>query len=125
MMARAGRLHGLRAVGLAAALALLLAAGQHVRNQADETRHATASHGIVQALLKADTPQVPGIVKDLGGYRPWADPELKRVVAGGAADPRAMLHASLALLPVDWGQVAFWRLGCWTPRPPSPSSATP
>jgi serine/threonine protein kinase len=107
MMARAGRLHGLRALGLAAALGLLLAAGQHLRNQVEERNQATAAHGLVQALLKADTPQVPGIVKGLADYRRWADPELKRAVADPASDPRARLHASLALLPVDPGQVAF------------------
>ena len=68
---------------------------------------ATAADGLVQALLKADTSQVPGIVQGLGNYRRWADPELRRTVADGAADPRAKLHASLALLPVDRGQVAF------------------
>ena len=107
MMARAGRFHGLRAVGLAAAAALLLAAGLYVRNQVEETKRATAAAGLVQALLKADTSQVPGIVQGLGDYRRWADPELRRTVADGAADPRAKLHASLALLPVDQGQVAF------------------
>ena len=107
MIARAGRFHGLRAVGLAAAAALLLAAGLYVRNQFEETKRTTAADGFVQALLKADTSQVPGIVQGLGHYRRWADPELRRTVADGAADPRAKLHASLALLPVDQGQVAF------------------
>jgi serine/threonine protein kinase/tetratricopeptide (TPR) repeat protein len=107
MMTRAGRVHGLRALRLAAAAVVLVAFGLVLRNRFEERNRATAAAGLVQQLLKADTPQVPGILKGLGAYRRWVDPELKRAVADGTGEPRAKLHASLALLPVDRGQVAY------------------
>jgi serine/threonine protein kinase/formylglycine-generating enzyme required for sulfatase activity len=106
MMARAGRFHALRALRLAVATGLLLAGGLFVRNQIEEKNRQTAAAGLVQQLLKADTTQVPGIIEVLDDFRPWAEPDLKRVVAD-TSDRRAKLHASLALLPVDSQQVGY------------------
>ena len=107
MMARAGRIHGLRAFGLACVAALTMAVGLSVRNQYDESNRKTTASGLVQQLLSADTRQVPGIIKGLGPYRRWTDPELKQAMSDASSDPRGRLHASLALLPVDGDQVAF------------------
>ena len=93
--------------GLAVTAGLLMAGGLYLRNRVDEKNRATAAAGLVQQLIKADTPQVPAIVKELGNYRRWVDPELKQVVGDAASDPRARLHASLGLLAVDKGQVPY------------------
>jgi serine/threonine protein kinase/formylglycine-generating enzyme required for sulfatase activity/tetratricopeptide (TPR) repeat protein len=107
MMRRAGRVHGLRALGLAAAAAVIIALGLSIRNQYEEANRATVAAGLVKQLLKADTAEVPEIVRNLRAYRRWSDPELKRAVADGSADPRTMLHARLALLPVDATQIPY------------------
>ena len=78
-----------------------------VRNQYDESNRRTTAAGLVQQLLSADTRQVPGIIKGLGHYRRWTDPELKQAMSDASCRPAHRLHASLALLPVDGGQVAF------------------
>jgi ECF sigma factor len=67
---------------------------------------ATAASGLVQQLFKVDTPQIPGIVQAIAGYRRWTDPELREAVAA-AVDPKIKLHASRALLPVDPSQVSY------------------
>ncbi len=60
-------------------------------------------------LLESTTADVPGIVKDMAGYRRWIDPLLKDAYAQAETenDPRKHLHASLALLPVDAGQAEY------------------
>ena len=60
-------------------------------------------------LLEANTTEVPGIVKDMAPYRRWVDPLLHEAYAQAEKenDPRKQLHASLALLPVDSGQVDY------------------
>jgi formylglycine-generating enzyme required for sulfatase activity len=60
-------------------------------------------------LLEATTPEVPGIVRDMAPYRRWLDGPLREVYAEAEAnhDSRRQLHASLALLPVDEGQVDY------------------
>jgi len=58
---------------------------------------------LVESLQKVGTSDVPAIVKQLSGYRRWADPQLVRAVQ--SSDDREHLHASLALLPVDTSQV--------------------
>ena len=52
---------------------------------------------------------MPGIVKDMAPYRRWVDPLLHEAYAQAEKDndPRKQLHASLALLPVDSGQVEY------------------
>src|SRR5262249_26078094 len=63
-------------------------------------------------LLEATTEKVPGIVDDMKAYRRWLDPSLPEAYAleeakGDDGDKRRQLHASLALLPVDPGQVDY------------------
>jgi hypothetical protein len=59
----------------------------------------------MDSLQKVSTADVPAIVKQLSGFRRWADPQLERVVQ--SIDDREHLHASLALLPVDATQVDY------------------
>jgi serine/threonine protein kinase/formylglycine-generating enzyme required for sulfatase activity len=107
MMKRAGRLHGLRALGVASVAAMLLAVGLFIRNRVIEANRSTVAHGLVQQLLKADTGQAPENIRALASYRPLADPELKKAVQDAPADSRDKLHASLALLPGDPAQVEY------------------
>ncbi len=105
MMRRAGRVQGLRAIALATA-AVLGAVGLNVWNRVAEANQAQAASSLVLQLLTADTAQVPGFIRAIGNYRRWTDPELRRVLEESSADPKAKLHARLALLPVDPTQVA-------------------
>ena len=60
-------------------------------------------------LLDANTTDVPAIVQDMAPYRRWVDPLLREAYQEAEAnhDRRKQLHASLALLPVDPGQVDY------------------
>jgi eukaryotic-like serine/threonine-protein kinase len=62
---------------------------------------------LVRSLLKAETAQVPAIIGELADYRQWADPLLGEENDKAAASSRPKLHVSLALLPVNAGQVAY------------------
>ncbi len=98
MMKRAGRVHGLRALGLVTLVSLITWGGI----EGYGTLRASA---LVESLQKVGTPDVPAIVNQLSGYRRWADRRLAR--AAQSTDEREHLHASLALLPVDASQVDF------------------
>ena len=100
MMKRAGRVHGLRGLGLAVLIALVSWAGM-------EGYGRLRASALVESLQRVGTPDVPAIVKQLSGYRRWADPQLVRVAQGTDAQSREHLHASLALLPVDASQVDY------------------
>ena len=107
MMKRAGRLHGMRTLGLVGAAALLTAVGLNVRARVIEANQETFASGLVKQLIKADITAVPGIVKSLTDYRRWADPELRQIVAGPAENSTERLRASIALLPVEPGQADY------------------
>jgi formylglycine-generating enzyme required for sulfatase activity len=102
MMRQAGRYHAVRAL-LFAGCFLLLGFGLWEgwgRQKASILR---------DRLLEAATPDVPGIVKEMVPYRRWLNPLLADAYTQAKAnnDPRKQLHASLALLPVDAGQVEY------------------
>ena len=67
------------------------------------------SQGLVERLLDAHSADVPTIVKEISGYRRWANPML--LAANNKAeqekDERKQLHTSLALLPVDKGHISY------------------
>ena len=98
MMKRAGRVHGLRTLGLVALVSLITWGGI----EGYGTLRASA---LVESLEKVGTPEVPAIVEQLSGYRRWADRRLARALQ--STDEREHLHASLALLPVDASQVDY------------------
>ena len=106
MMRRAGRVHGLRGLGLAVLIALVSWGGM-------EGYGRLRASALVESLQSCVTSDVPAIVKELSGYRRWADPQLVRVAQELAraqetdAQRREHLHASLALLPVDPSQVDY------------------
>ena len=100
MMKRAGRVHGLRALGLVMLVSLITWGGI-------EGYGRLRASALVESLQRVGTPDVPAIVKQLSGYRRWADPQLVRVVQSTDDQSREHLHASLALLPVDATQVDY------------------
>jgi serine/threonine protein kinase/formylglycine-generating enzyme required for sulfatase activity len=98
MMRRAGRHLAARAALLAAALLLLVGAGREVFGR-------MRARDLQNRLLEATTEDVPALVREMGPYRGWLDGPLRQAYATG--DPRKRLHASLALLPSDDGQVNY------------------
>jgi len=107
MMGKAGRYHAVRGAVMAVLLAVATFTGLVIREKVDEQRKATQAAGLVQSLLNADTAQVPAIVGEMKEYRQWADPLLREESDKAEAKSRQKLHVSLALLPVDPGQVDY------------------
>ena len=64
---------------------------------------------LVEAIVLAETKNVPQQVEKLEGLRlrTWANTLLDGVIANSGENSKERLHASLALLPVDAGQVNY------------------
>ncbi len=107
MMRKAGRYHALRGAAVAVLLAVAMFAGLLIRDQVEQRRKTTHAAGLVRAVLNADTLQTRAIIDEMAGYRKWTDPLLREEYDKAAAASRPKLHASLALLPVDAGQVDY------------------
>src|SRR5271165_3144808 len=100
MMRRAGRVHGLRTLALAALIALITWGGI-------EGYSALRARALVDSLKTASTAEVPDIVKNLSGYYRWARRPLSDLLSSTKEQSSPHLHTSLALLPVDPGQVEY------------------
>jgi formylglycine-generating enzyme required for sulfatase activity len=100
MLRAATRLHLLQA-GVVVLLVALL--GWGIREWTASQRAAT----LVRNLPSAHIVDLQKIVQELGAYRRWADPLLVQLAKGSPPDSKGRLHASLALLPVDPGQVDY------------------
>jgi hypothetical protein len=102
MMRKARWFHAGRGLLLVACLALLTWAGWEGFGRLN-------AHALCRRLLDADTKEVPAVVADMRPYRRWLNPLLREAYAEAAAkqDSRRQLHASLALLSVDDGQVEY------------------
>jgi formylglycine-generating enzyme required for sulfatase activity len=100
MLKRAGRIHGLRALSLAALITL----GTLIGREGYGYMRASA---LVESLRTASTTDVPSIVERLPDYRSLANPHLYRMLRDSEPTSKAHLHASLALLPVDPSQVDY------------------
>jgi len=98
-------LHGLRGAFLAGGIAAVVLLGLYLGRQVTEHHEATHAAGLVRSVLDADLAQVPSLITEIDRYRRWADPLLREAEA--QAEPRQRLRASLALLPVDPGQVDY------------------
>jgi serine/threonine protein kinase/formylglycine-generating enzyme required for sulfatase activity len=107
MMGRAGRYHALRGLVVGVLLAVVTIAGLAIRNQVEERRKETYASGLVQAVLNAETAQVPDIIGKMAEYRQWTDPLLREELDKAADKSPQKLHASLALLPTDPGQAVY------------------
>jgi serine/threonine protein kinase len=102
MMRKATRYHVVRGLAVALILALIGLGSWEGFGRFEGRR-------LRDRLLESTTADVPGIVKDMANYRRWVDPLLQDAYAQAEQekDPRKQLHASLALLPVDAGQVDY------------------
>jgi formylglycine-generating enzyme required for sulfatase activity len=107
MMRKAGRYHTVRGLALAVLVAAITLAGLFINDHVVEKNKETHAAGLVRGLLDAETAQVPDIVKELDSYRRWTDPLLRQEMEEAANGSQRKLHASLALLPVDEGQVDY------------------
>jgi serine/threonine protein kinase/formylglycine-generating enzyme required for sulfatase activity len=97
MMRRATRIHLMRT---ALAVTLLVAAGVaavKIRQAVVDQQSLTRAQGLVDALVNADTPQVPEIVKQLREYSQWADPLLTQKSAQAEDGSTEKLHLALAV----------------------------
>jgi eukaryotic-like serine/threonine-protein kinase len=102
MMARASRYHLLRSVTVAAVLVLAGLVGW-------EGFGRIKAHNLRDRVLEADISDVPRIVQNMTPYRHWIDSLLRDAYqeAETNQDARKQLHASIALLPGDSGQVKY------------------
>jgi serine/threonine protein kinase/formylglycine-generating enzyme required for sulfatase activity len=100
MMARASQIHGMRAIGLVAVAAGLTWAAINIYG----TMRASS---LVESLRTANVTELPAIVKQLSGYRRWADPQLEALLHESAETSPIRLPVSLALLDVDPSQAQF------------------
>lgn len=107
MIRRAEQVHGLRALGLVAGLMLMVLIGLILRGRVVEANERTVSLGMVQQLVKAETSEVPGIIRAFPAHRRFIDPVLRRTTQDSRKESKAYLHASLALLPVDSAQANY------------------
>ena len=107
MMRKAGRYHAVRGAVLAVLAAAGILVGLFVQSRVVEQSNADHAAVLVKQLLNADVAQAPGIVKDMEGYRKWADPQLRQENAAAKDGSRQKLNTSLALLPLDEGQTEY------------------
>ena len=98
MMRKAGRYHAVRGMVLGVLLAVATFTGLVIRDQVEEKQKATQAEGLVQAVLNAETAQVPDIIGKMAEYRKWTDPLLREENDKAAAKSRQKLHASLPAL---------------------------
>jgi eukaryotic-like serine/threonine-protein kinase len=102
MMGKASRYHSLRGVVVALILTLIgLGSG--------ESYGRLKAHNLRGRLLVANTTDVSKTVDEMAPYRRWLDPLLQEDFAQAERDNdrRKQLHTSLALVPVDAGQVKY------------------
>lgn len=98
VMARAGRVHGVRSVIVLAVACMVVAVSVGFTRQERERRNQAESKQLVDGLLTADTALVGGTIEKLKDFRSWADPHLTRAFADSPEDSNARLHAGLALV---------------------------
>jgi eukaryotic-like serine/threonine-protein kinase len=102
MMGRATRYHSVRGLVVIVLLSLIGWGGYEIQGT-------LKAHALLDSLLRAETTQVPNIVAEMPPYRRWLNPLLRDASkeAKASKEPREQLHASLALLPADSGQVGY------------------
>ena len=100
MMKRAGLVHGRRTLIALVLLGLITWGGMNGYGS-------LRASGLVEKLAAARTADVPAIIGQITEYRRWANPRLKTLVLSTDDNSREKLHASLALLPVDFSQLPF------------------
>jgi formylglycine-generating enzyme required for sulfatase activity len=81
-------------------------------------QHANQAAALVDRLRDAEIQLVPTIVAELDPFRTWTDPKLRELLTQGSTSVKEQLHAQLALLPVDPGQVEALRDQLLRPQTP-------
>jgi serine/threonine protein kinase/formylglycine-generating enzyme required for sulfatase activity len=109
MMAQAGKVQGIRSGVVATVLTLAGFTGLSIRSAVVEKQNATRAEGLVDGIAKADVAEVTSYVKNLAGYRTWADPLLKAEFERAKDRSSQRLNMALALLPVDESKVNYLR----------------
>jgi eukaryotic-like serine/threonine-protein kinase len=100
MMRKATRYHAARTGILVLLFALVAAITSYGYS-------ALRADALVRALASAETADVPKLVGEMKPYRRWADPILTRMVDAAPEDSKERLHAALALVSDDAGQIGF------------------
>ncbi len=102
MMKRAGRVHGVRGLTLAAVLFLLCWGGYEINGR-------VKAQMFRDKLLASPLTDVPEIITELTPYRTWVNPLLRQAYAEAkeAGNSQKQLHAALALLQVDDTQLPY------------------
>jgi serine/threonine protein kinase/formylglycine-generating enzyme required for sulfatase activity len=100
MMRRAGRFHAGRGLTLVLFLVLL---GWVLY----EALGWMQAEKLVEAIVSAETTEVPRLVEQLGPFRRWADARLVRHAQQAPDDSKAHLNASLAMVRVSRDPVEF------------------
>ncbi|HLJ97814.1 MAG TPA: SUMF1/EgtB/PvdO family nonheme iron enzyme [Gemmataceae bacterium] len=98
MMRQVTRHQAKRGLLLAAGVVLLAWGGWEVNGSVQAEK-------LVEAIVAAETTDVPPLVDRLARYRRWANGLLERHVREAAPDSKEHFHASLALIRVDPGQM--------------------
>jgi serine/threonine protein kinase/formylglycine-generating enzyme required for sulfatase activity len=104
MLGAATRKHLLQAGVLTLLLALLLGG---IWEWTESQRAAARAATLVRDLPSADILSAHKIIEELKDYRHWADPLLVQLAKEFPPESKERLRASLALLPVDPGQVDY------------------
>jgi formylglycine-generating enzyme required for sulfatase activity len=107
MMRRATRYHALGVAIVALLLTSAAVAGLVTYGHVVEQRKATYAAGLVQTLLNANTAGAPAIIAEMADYRRWTDPLLQKEIESAVPDSQRKLNASMAMLSVERGQVAY------------------
>jgi formylglycine-generating enzyme required for sulfatase activity len=116
MMRKATRYHAVRGFIAGVLLAVVAATGvtinewmEQQKRAMEQQKQADNASALVGRVFDADITQVPEIIRQMQEHRVWTDPQLKDAFAKAqdSKDARKQLHASLALLPVDAGQVDY------------------
>ena len=93
--------------GIASLLVVATITGVIIREQVLEQRNTTQAVALVKRVLEAETAKVPEIVGEMADFRRYVDPLLRQESGKYNDNSSRKLHASLALLPVDSGQVDY------------------
>ncbi len=101
MLRRAARVHGLRLGLTALLLFVIVGAAGMIRDSIAERHRIDHADGLVTGLLKAQTNQVPAILKELKPFGTLTEPRLRQEFDRAEVGSVAKLNTALALLPVD------------------------
>jgi serine/threonine protein kinase/formylglycine-generating enzyme required for sulfatase activity len=106
MMIKSGRFQAGFVAIAATSLVALAGSGLVIFRQIEEKRQADQAAALVKLLMVADPAAVPATLKELDGYRRWADPLLREEDGKTARGSSKKVNLALGLLPVDQGKIA-------------------